>query len=286
MDSQLYCRKICQESGSNFVATFKLMSALRRRAFEAFYAFCRLADDAVDEAVSSEAAEAALARWQDEVKQIYYGTPLHPVGKALAPVVHHYQIPEEYLHEILAGCAMDLKPAPYPTMEALEQYCYRVASCVGLVCLHLLGVPLTEQTRAAAISLGKAVQLTNILRDLKEDLAQGRCYIPEEDQRRFGLGNELIHFEVKRAEAYYHEAWRKFPRRGWERRKLMAAIAMGRIYETLLGKIKRNPETVFQRRVSLSLGKKLFLAATTAAQMILVPWSFKKSLKASPAPSI
>lgn len=271
MTPQVYCRRICQKSGSNFVLTFYLFGRQKRRALEAFYAFCRKVDDSVDLAKNAATANQAIGFWKEEVVRIYQTKPNHPIGQALVPVVEQFAIPQKYLAEIVAGCEMDLNKKIYSSFEELETYCYRVASCVGLVCLRIFGVEPTESATEAAVALGKALQLTNILRDIVTDLRRERVYLPKEDLDRFkvtvedlagGGGNnlnllDLLYFEIDRAKAFYNQAWRLFPTARKERRKLLAAFVMGRCYETILQKIRQNPLQIFNTKVGLSRGEKL-----------------------------
>lgn len=241
---------------------------------EAFYAFCRKVDDAVDAEADKERGAEAIRFWKEEVESIYHGTPKDSVSQALKEAVFDFQIPQKYLDEIVAGCEMDLHKQTYATFAELEDYCFKVASCVGLVCLHIFGVALTVQTQHAAVSLGKALQLTNILRDIASDLKRGRIYLPEEDLKKFNVTRQdlekgekenlnlldLIYFEIERAENFFAEAWEYFPKEKKERRKLLAAFLMGRFYETLLDKIERDPLQIFQTKVRLSKNEKLGIA--------------------------
>lgn len=283
MTPQDYCRRVCKKSGSNFVLSFYLFGPKRRRALEAFYAFCRKVDDAVDLASSPEKARQQIAFWKEEIGRIYQGHPQHPVGLALKPVVAAYSVPQRYLEEIVAGCEMDVTKQNYATFAELETYCYRVASCVGLVSLHLFGVELTEATQEAGIALGKALQLTNILRDVVTDLRRERVYLPEEDLRRFQIsardldhpdpGNlnlfDLLYFEIERARGFYNQAWSGFPKRGRDRRRLIAAFCMGRVYEALLDKIAQDPIRIFKEKVRLSTVEKLKIAGREILQCLL-----------------
>lgn len=271
MTPQSYCHRVCQKSGSTFVYTFYLFAKKKRQAFEAFYAFCRKVDDSVDLAKNIATANQAIGFWKEEVARIYQAKPNHPVGQALVPVVEKFAIPQKYLAEIVAGCEMDLNKKIYSSFEELETYCYRVASCVGLVCLRIFGVEPTESATEAAITLGKALQLTNILRDITTDLRRERVYLPQEDLQRFQVtvedlaggrtGNlnllDLLYFEIDRAKSFYHQAWRLFLMARKERRKLLAAFLMGRCYETILHKISQNPLQIFTTKVSLSRSEKL-----------------------------
>ena len=166
---------------------------------------------------------------------------------------------------------MDLEQVSYQSFEDLKKYCYRVASCVGLVCLHLFEVPLTEQTKQAAIDLGFAVQLTNIIRDIRPDLQRGRVYLPQEDLQLFNVSIEqlserhpssariieLIRFEMARARNFYDQAWQGFPNKSREKRQLIAATLMGKIYEKLHAKIVADPIRVLQEKVALTTWQKL-----------------------------
>jgi len=274
MTPQQHCKQICKKSGSNFVTTFFLLGKKKRLAMEAFYAFCREVDDAVDEAPSPEKAASNIQYWKEEVEQLYQGKPRNMVMQALLPATKNYNIPKEYLKEIILGCEMDLTHKTYATYSELEQYCYRVASCVGLVCLHIFEIELTDKTKGAGIALGKALQITNILRDIVSDLGRQRVYLPQEDLNQFGISIEslsarnkenlnlleLLYFEMKRAQDYFKEAWENFPQSKKEKRKMLAARLMGTLYEALLDKISRNPMQVFQKKVRLTGMEKLEIA--------------------------
>ena len=274
MNSQRYCRKVCKKSGSNFVYSFYLLPKKRRLALEAFYAFCRLVDDVVDSDQPPAKAAQALTQWRQEVENIYAGKPNHPVGLALAPVVKSFKVPKKYFLEIISGCETDLTQKQFDTFVETDQYCYRVAACVGLVCLHLFEVDLTEATVQAGIALGKALQWTNIVRDIASDLSLGRIYLPQEDLNRFGVALadlqsptenslallDLIYFQIKRARAYYAQAWESFPSDKKQKKRLIAAFLMGKIYERLLDKVARNPLQVFAGKVSVSGEEKLAIA--------------------------
>ncbi|MBI4224371.1 MAG: squalene/phytoene synthase family protein, partial [Deltaproteobacteria bacterium] len=189
----------------------------------------------------------------------------------------------KYLEEIVAGCEMDLTNKSYDTFAELETYCYRVASCVGLVSLHLFGVELTSATQQAGIALGKALQLTNILRDIATDLRRDRVYLPQEDLTRFQIGLrdlahpdpsnlnlfDMLYFEMERARGFYRQAWEGFPKTGKARRRLAAAFSMGRIYETLLDKIAKDPISIFKEKVRLSRAEKLKIAGREIFKCLL-----------------
>lgn len=283
MTPEATCRKICKKSGSNFVYAFYLVGSKKRRALEAFYAFCRVVDDTVDEATSTEKARGGLKFWLGEIEKMVAGRPTHPVGIALSPALKQFEIPSEYLKEIVAGCEMDLDKKSYATFDELELYCYRVASCVGLVCLHIFGVAQNPNIREAGIALGKALQITNILRDIRTDFARGRVYLPQEDLKTFGLHPEdlsnstqsnlnlieLMYCEMDRAKSFFKTAWNGFPLAGPPRRKILPATLMGRFYETILNKISRDPLIVFRKKVSLSWMEKMDIAAKEICNALL-----------------
>ena len=271
MTPENYCREICKKSGSNFVYSFYLLPKKRREGLEAFYAFCRLIDDVVDQQKGVAEAKRELTAWREELDRIYHGNPLHLVGKALAPVVLRLKIPKEYFLEIIQGCEMDLTQKEYSSFADLDRYMYRVASCVGIVSLYLFEVLVDERNREMAIAMGKALQLTNIVRDIVEDLSRGRVYLPQEDLKRFGVeiadlrGNEvkkmmlldLLYFELDRTKHFFRISWKLFPKNREERKKMIAAEAMGRIYERLHQKISRNPKEIFKKKVRISFWEKL-----------------------------
>lgn len=242
---------------------------------QAFYAFCRLADDCVDQAGSAppEAAKAsaALRRWREEISLLFEGRPRDIVCRALAPAVHDFKLEKKYFDEIIAGCEMDLTKKTYAAFEELEVYCYRVASCVGLVCLRLFGVTINGTVERGAVALGKALQLTNILRDVAADWKRGRIYLPLEDLKKFGVRvedlsqpprdpmawAELFYFEIERARGFFDEAWKAMPPFGRGRRRMLAARLMGRFYEGLLNKISHDPLVIFREKVRLTATEKI-----------------------------
>jgi len=200
---------------------------------------------------------------------MYQNSANHPVGKALAPKLSEWKIPKQYLAEIIAGCEMDLTKHRYETFEELKLYCYRVASCVGLVCLYIFGVETTERNLQTAVELGLALQLTNILRDISEDLKRGRVYLPQEDLKQFGLSEtdlktplseQLLPFlqqQIDRAERLFAEAFSHLPHQKRELKKWLPALLMAHSYHSILQKIAENPLKVFEEKVRISKGKKI-----------------------------
>lgn len=170
---------IARASGSSFLVSFSALAGDRRRALTAIYAFCRVADDAVDEAASTDEGRVQLAFWREELEAAVSGTARTPVGQRLAAAMRDYGVEARHLRAVLDGVQMDLDGVRYRTLDDLLVYCDRVASAVGLACLPVFGVQGAHAERYA-IALGRALQLTNILRDLRADAEHGRCYVPQE----------------------------------------------------------------------------------------------------------
>ncbi len=256
---------------SNFFYALSLLPKEKREAMRRIYDFCRATDDiADDESAPIEIRKVRLRRWREDVLRCYDGIPASPQLLLLAPVLKHYKIPKEYLLDLIDGVETDLVMSRFEAFEELKKYCYRVASAVGLISLQVFGYRL-ESTKDYAINLGYALQLTNILRDVKQDAANGRIYIPLEDLRRFGCTEQeilsgdntqnfeaLMQFEAKRAKEYYEYANASLQRE--DRRAMFAARTMSAIYFRLLLKIERDGFDVFSKRIAVSNSFKIFTA--------------------------
>jgi len=267
--SYAYCQNITRRSSSNFYYAFRLLSPERREALYAVYAFCRFVDDIADDD-NRRHPTGLLARWRDELGRVYRGTPTHPIGYALADAVQRFPLAQQHFLDLIRGVEMDLTQRRYPTFDALYEYCYLVASTVGLLCIEIFGHRHTS-ARDYAVDLGIAFQLTNILRDVMEDGRRGRIYLPLEDLRRFDctegellsshysprLG-ALMAFECGRARAYYLRARGALAPE--DRSALAAAEAMRLIYERLLDRIEALHFNVFGPKVTLPRYQKLTLA--------------------------
>ncbi len=262
------CAQITRRASSNFYYAFMLLPAERRRALHAVYAFCRFVDDIADDASVREPAQ-MLERWREELDRVYRGQPARPVSRALAASVTRFGIPREPFEEIIAGVEMDLLRSRYETFEELKLYCRRVASAVGLICIEIFGYR-NPLTKVYAENLGIAFQLTNILRDVGEDAARGRIYLPLEDLRRFHVEPEeilraafserfgaLMHFEATRARSYYNAAEAALTTQ--DRPSLLAAEGMRAIYRAILDRIVSADYRVFGRRQGVALPRKLYL---------------------------
>jgi 15-cis-phytoene synthase len=264
------CQSIARRAAGNFYYSFLLLSREKRRAMCALYAFLRHTDDLGDSADPVETRRVELAAWRQSLAAACEGRFDSPILPALVDTVSRYSIPREYLDECIDGVEMDLTDRTYQSFADLEGYCYKVASVVGLACIHIWGFR-DRAAIAPAGRLGVAFQLTNILRDLQEDALRGRVYLPQEDLRRFGYSRQdvlagnrnapfkaLMAFEIARAENLYREAHALEPMLARDSRA--AFRAMVGIYRGLLEEIKRRDGDVFSARVSLSAWRKASLA--------------------------
>lgn len=266
---------------TSFYYSFLALPADKRDAIVAVWDFCRAVDDAVDEPGDLDPA-AALAQWRAEVARLYEGRePETRQGRQLAPFVARFALPRSGFEDLIDGVAMDLQRRRYGTFEELRQYCLRVASAVGLICVEIFGYR-NLQTRDYAIDLGIALQLTNIVRDVASDLERGRVYIPTEDMQRFGCTEadlragvvsenirRLLAFQVDRARRFYRKAAAALPRR--DERRLVAARIMGAIYFELLKSIERAGYDVFRRRIRVGRPRQAMIAALTWLK-VMVPF--------------
>lgn len=242
----------------------------------AVYAFCREADDIVDEGGSEDEKRARLAEFRRGLDACFEGRPAGPTFSALAAVARRHSLSKKHLADVVDGCEMDLATTRYETFEDLGRYLDRVASAVGRATMQVCGVD-PEAHKDYAVAGGYAVQLTNILRDVKEDRMRGRIYLPLEDLRRFEVAEEelgrpaptprfkeLMRFEVARNRAYYERARSVIG--DAERRKLLPLEAIVRIYSRLLDAIERRGYDVLSSRVSVPGWKKLTLGLGTWAR--------------------
>ncbi len=259
-----------QNRQSNFYFSFLILPKPKREAIETIYAFCRTTDDIVDDGDDEGEKHARLLSWTDELKRSLYGISKYTLLNKLSTIIARFKIPVEHFYELIRGMEMDLTQKRYDTFEELERYCYRAGSTVGLICAEVFGYK-NEQTRQYAINLGIALQLTNILRDIKSDAKRGRIYIPLEDLRAFGYTEEdlfknvydkrftdLMKFECDRAHMFYKKA-RTFLAEE-DKPLLSAARTMGNIYYLLLRRIEHIHYDVFSKRVRLSSSIKFLVA--------------------------
>ena len=276
MTPDQYCQDKTLKSGSSFYFSFLFLPETQRRAMNALYAFCREVDDVVDECSDSGLARIKLQWWRDEVDRCFARQAQHPVGQALQALLDEFDLPREYFLEIIDGMEMDLDRHRYADFGELGLYCYRVAGVVGLLSTEVFGYE-DRHTPRYATELGLAFQLTNILRDVREDARRDRIYLPLDELLRFGVsehdilsGQEndntraLFAFQAQRALEHYDAALDKLP--AAERNRQRSALIMARIYRETLQRIIDEAYPVMRKRVSLPPWKKLWLAWRTARQ--------------------
>lgn len=274
MTPDQYCQEKAAASGSSFYYSFLFLPEEQRRAITALYAFCREVDDVVDEVSEIEAARMKLAWWRAEIERLFAGQPNHPVARALAPALERFGLAREYFEAIIAGMEMDLERNRYATFDELADYCYHAAAVVGLLSAEIFGYE-DARTRDFAHDLGMALQLTNILRDVREDAMRGRVYLPAEDLDAHGVrAGELSHpatpahvralfqAQAERARHYYARAFEALPE--VDRHAQRSGLIMARIYLTLLEEMERDGFRVLEHRVTLTPLRKLWLAWRTA----------------------
>jgi len=268
-----YAAQLTAQSKTNFYYSFSMLPRDEREAMNTVYAFCRTIDDIVDE--NADTADVSrkrerLAMWRREVEKCYSGEASNPILLPLSKVVQRFRIPKQYFLTLIDGMEMDLVKRRYATFEELHEYCYSVASIVGLMCIEIFGYKY-EETRDYAVQLGIAMQLTNILRDIKVDKEKGRIYLPQEDMQLFGIQEyeilleqpsprlqQLLAYEAERARSYYKSA-RALLKKD-ERITMFAAEIMDAIYYRLLEKIELSNFNVFQKRITVSTPHKLLIA--------------------------
>jgi phytoene synthase len=277
--SYRFCERLARREARNFYYAFLLMPRPERRSMCALYAFLRHTDDLADEPGGPREKSQALGLWREELARAISGeiSPW-PGLVALAHTARRHGIPTELLMKSIDGACMDIVPRRYATFADLADYCYHVASVVGLACLHIWGYR-SEGGKAERLaeSCGVALQLTNIIRDVREDAQNGRVYLPEEDLLRFQVGpdellgngppNErvraLLAFEAERAYAYYEEAQALAPLVDRAGRPVFRAIVG--IYRALLDEIVRRDYRVLDERVSIGKWRKLAVAFQAVA---------------------
>ena len=264
---------------TSFYYAFLVLPRPQREAIIAVWDFCRAVDDAVDEAppearsLRPEALRAALEGWRVELARCFDGAPQTPQGIALQPWIRHFDLSRQPFADLIDGVEMDLDRNRYASFDDLREYCWRVASTVGLICIEIFGQR-SARAREYAVSLGIALQLTNILRDVGGDAALDRIYLPQDDLRRFGCSaddlkagkvtanvRDLLVYEAARAREYYDQAAALAS--GLDARALVAAEIMGRIYRETLDRIEKAGYDVFSARIRVPRGCRIAIAVET-----------------------
>jgi phytoene synthase len=271
--SYSYCERLARREAGNFYPSFRLLPPGQRRATCALYAFLRIADDLADGPGVPEQKEQALADWQHSLERALRGCYSHRLHPALHHAVMLFGIPRQYLLEVLDGIRMDLARVDYQTFADLYRYCYRVAAAVGLACIHIWGFT-DQRALTFAESAGIAFQLTNILRDLGEDAARERIYLPRDELQQFGYPpeqllrqeqtaefRELMRFQVERARRYYDEALPLAPLLSKAGQPVF--LALQGTYRGLLDTIEARNYDVFSSRVRLPPWRKVGILLRT-----------------------
>ena len=280
------CREITRREAKNFYYAFLTLPAAKRRAIYAAYAFCRHCDDSVDEETSTDAKLKALTDLQASLDSTYSGNASSPVYVALADVAQKYGIPQDYFQEVILGVESDLVKDRFQNFEELKEYCYRVASVVGLICLQIFGYE-NDDAKEYAVDLGLAMQLTNIIRDVREDFEMGRVYLPQDEMAGFGYTEEdlknrvrnqafhdLMEFQAQRAREYFDRGFKLLPY--LSRRSRACPAVLGALYSKVLDRIEASDYDVLESRVSLSKAEKIGITAKTwLGSMLPLPSSLR-----------
>ena len=275
-------QKLARSTGSTFYYSFLLLPGAKRRAMNDVYGFCRIIDDIVDEDAAGRDPRQELDAWREEIEACYHGVPDTPFGERLVETIEEFDLPKEPFLDLIDGMEMDLAWNNYQTFADLREYCYRVASAVGLLCIEIFGYE-SPRTREYAVHLGLALQLTNILRDLREDVGRGRIYLPIEDLDKFGYSQEdlrrgvyntpfveLMKFECGRVRSYFERAEAVLPDE--DRGSMFAAEIMGAIYRELLDLMVDAHYNVYRTRLSLSKKRRLTIALRLWSHAKLKQW--------------
>ncbi|GBD92456.1 all-trans-phytoene synthase [bacterium BMS3Abin05] len=271
-DAYIYCKNLTRTRAKNFYTAFLFLPKEKRLAIYAVYAFCRYSDDLADDESIKNRAE-LFAQWRRALNRCYNGEVEGPILTALQDVVRKFKIPKLYFDELIKGMEMDLSITRYDTFDDLYQYAYRAASIVGLISIEIFGYK-NKRTREYAKNLGIALQLTNIMRDIKEDAERGRIYLPREDLERFKVSEKdlfdgrylpsfirLMEYEAARAIYYYERATELIPPE--DRGLLATAEIMKNIYFRILQEMAKAGYDVFKTDPRISKLQKIWIALRT-----------------------
>ncbi|MHB8852045.1 MAG: presqualene diphosphate synthase HpnD [Ignavibacteriaceae bacterium] len=274
-------KEIAKGSNSSFYYAFNLLPVEKRDAMNTVYAFCRKTDDIVDtENESDEIKYDKLHKWRVELEKSLRGHSDYQLLNKLGKTITQFNIPTDPFFELLKGMEMDLQKKRYVTFEDLQLYCYRVASTVGLMCIEIFGYK-HKSAKDFAVDLGIALQLTNILRDVKKDSLNGRIYIPQEDLKKFNYSEDqlfnqtyngnfqsLMQYEVNRAEIFFDRATKALNLD--DKYSMFAARAMQHIYHKILEKIINANYDVYHKNIKVSKVEKVGIAVGVWAKYSLV----------------
>lgn len=256
-----YCRRLTHRAGPHFSVGFRFLPIPKRNAIYAVYAFCRYADDIVDEK-QDQPLEALLKQWQEELDRCYDQKPTHPITVALADAIQRYPIPKSGFEGLIEGCRMDLLYNRYPTFDSLMVYCDRVATTIRDLSLPVFGYRDPKGVEYGR-ALSTALQLTNIVRDIGEDLGRGRIYLPLDEIKAAGYSEEeltarvkneaflrLMAFQCRRVRDYFDESAKLLP--CIEEDARLSVSLMRNVYVALIDRIEKEPFAVLDRQIRLS----------------------------------
>jgi len=274
-------KEIARKSRSSFYFAFNLLPQQKRDAMNTVYAFCRETDDLVDEGNEPEDIKyEKLRKWRIELEKALAGHSDYSLLNKLGRTISQFNIPLDPFFDLLKGMEMDLQYKRYLSFDDLAKYCYRVASTVGLMCIEIFGYKHTS-AKDFAVNLGIALQLTNILRDIKKDSERGRIYLPQEDLQRFNYSEQdlfnqvynanfidLMEYETKRAEEYFNKATLSLSLD--DKGSMFAARAMQHIYHKLLKKIIDADYNVYKKNIKVNKFEKAGIALGVWAKYSLV----------------
>ncbi|MCL4551542.1 MAG: presqualene diphosphate synthase HpnD [Bacteroidetes bacterium] len=274
-------KQIAKESKSSFYYAFSLLKQPKRDAMNTVYAFCRKTDDIIDEGSDTDDLKyEKLRRWRIELEKSLRGTSEYPLLNKLSAIIKQFNIPLEPFFELIAGMEMDLQRKRYLNFEDLMQYCYLVASTVGLMCIEIFGYK-NKSAKDYAVNLGLAMQLTNILRDVKKDSERGRIYLPQKDLTNFDYTENdlmnhkydpnfvsLMKYEATRAEEFFDKANQSLDLD--DKPAMFPARAMQHIYHKLLTKIETENFDVFSKKIKVGTFDKLYISLGVWAKYNLV----------------
>ena len=274
-------KQIAKESKSSFYYAFSLLKQPKRDAMNTVYAFCRKTDDIIDEGSDTDDLKyEKLRRWRIELEKSLRGTSEYPLLNKLSAIIKQFNIPLEPFFELIAGMEMDLQRKRYLSFEDLMQYCYLVASTVGLMCIEIFGYK-NKSAKDYAVNLGLAMQLTNILRDVKKDSEKGRIYLPQKDLANFDYTENdlmnhkydpnfvsLMKYEASRAEEFFDKANQSLDLD--DKPAMFPARAMQHIYHKLLTKIETENFDVFSKKIKVGTFDKLYISLGVWAKYNLV----------------
>ncbi len=274
-------KHIAKESNSSFYYSFSLLAKQKRDAMNTVYAFCRKTDDIVDEGTEPEELRYdRLRKWRIELEKALYGTSDYQLFNKLAAIIKQFNIPIDPFFELIVGMEMDLQRKRYPSFDELKLYCYCVASTVGLICIEIFGYK-NKSAKDYAINLGLAMQLTNILRDIKKDSDRGRIYLPQKDMTDFNYSEDdlmerkynpefvsLMKYEAARAEEFFKKADQFLDFE--DKSSMFPARAMQHIYHKLLTKIEAENYDVFNKKIKVGKFEKAAISIGVWAKYSLV----------------